>query len=106
MVNTKQHLNGYFIQISALLENQKTQWPTSNIALMWICSVYCSTRLSVETAGVQEVGGKVDVDVTEEEEDVSSLPRPGAHIQATPPGELLIQLQQGEVLKVDLPAER
>ena len=61
------------------------------------------TRLSVESAGVEEVSGEVDVDITEEKENVPSFPRPGTHIQATPPGELLIQLEQSEVLKVDLP---
>lgn len=59
--------------------------------------------MSVESAGVEEVSGEVDVDITEEKENVPSFPRPGAHIQATPPGELLIQLEQSEVLKVDLP---
>ena len=59
--------------------------------------------MGVEAAGVQEVSGEVDVDVTEEEQDVPALPGPRPHVQATPPGELLLQLQQRVVLIVDLP---
>lgn len=63
------------------------------------------TWLCVEPAGVEEVGGEVDVHVTEEEQHVASLPGPGPDVQTPTPGELLVQLQQGVVLEVPLPAE-
>ena len=46
---------------------------------MGICAcarhTVCLTRLRVETAGVEEVSGEVDVHVAEEKEHIASLPR-------------------------------
>lgn len=38
------------------------------------------TRLRVESAGVEEVGGEVDVDITEEKQHVASLPGSRPHV--------------------------
>lgn len=65
----------------------------------------CLTGLRVEAAGVEEVSCKVDVNVAEEKQHVASLPGSGPDVQAPSPRKLLVQLQQGVVLKMDLPAE-
>lgn len=58
------------------------------------------TWLRVQPAGVEEVGGEVDVHVAEEEQHVAALPGAGAHIQPLPPRELPAQLDEGEVPEV------
>lgn len=63
------------------------------------------TRLRVESAGVEEVGGEVDVDITEEKQHVASLPGSRPHVQTPSPRKLLVQLQQSVVLKINFPAD-
>lgn len=65
----------------------------------------CLTGLCVESAGVEEVSGEVDVDVAEEKEHVASLPGPGPDVKTPSPRKLLVQLQQSVVLKISFPAE-
>lgn len=60
------------------------------------------SRLSVQTARVQKVSSEDDVHVTEEEQDISTLPGSSSNIQPTTPRKLLIQLDQGEVSEVQL----
>lgn len=64
----------------------------------------CHTGLCVESAGVEEVSGEVDVDVAEEEQHVASLPGSGPDVETPSPRKLLVQLQQSVVLKINFPA--
>lgn len=61
-------------------------------------SALCSlTWLRVESARSEEVGGEVDVDIAEEEQDIlTPSPRPGTHFEAPTAWKLLIQLDQCE----------
>lgn len=63
------------------------------------------TRLRVESAGVEEVGGEVDVDIAKEKQHVASLPGTRPHVQTPSPRKLLVQLQQSVVLKINFPAD-
>ncbi len=65
----------------------------------------CLTGLCVESAGVEEVSGEVDVHVAEEKQHVAPLPGSGPDVQTPSPRKLLVQLQQSVVLKVNFPAE-
>lgn len=58
------------------------------------------TWLCVQPARVEELGGEVDVDVTEKEKDVAPLPEAGSYVQALPPGKLTVQLDEGKVPEV------
>lgn len=58
------------------------------------------TWLRVQPAGVEELGGEVDVHVAEEEQHVAPRPGAGAHVQPLSPRELPIQLDEGEVPEV------
>lgn len=58
------------------------------------------TWLRVQPARVEELGREVDVDIAEEEQDVAALPEAGTHVQALAPGELSVQLDEGEVPEV------
>lgn len=66
----------------------------------------CLTRLCVDPAGVEKVGGKVDVDVTEEKQHVAPFPGPGPNVKAPPPWKCLVQLKQRVVLKINFPADK
>lgn len=63
------------------------------LLLTWLC---------VQAAAVQEVGSKDDVDVTEEQQDVSSFPRSGTHVQTSASGKLLVQVDHREVTEIQL----
>lgn len=64
------------------------------------------TGLRVDPAGVEEVGGEVDVDVAEEKQHVAALPGPGADVETPPPRKGLVQLKQRVVLKINFPADK
>lgn len=73
-----------------------------NTGVATVC--VCLTGLCVESAGVEEVSGEVDVDVAEEEQHVASLPGSGPDVETPSPRKLLVQLQQSVVLKINFPA--
>lgn len=58
------------------------------------------TWLRVQPTRVEELSGKVDVHVTEKEQDVASLPEAGSNIQSLSPGKFSIQLDEGEVPEI------
>lgn len=65
---------------------------------------FALTSVCVQAAGSQEVWCEVDVDVTEEEQDVLPLsPGPGADVEASAARKLLIHLDQGETPEPSLP---
>lgn len=70
------------------------------------CMSYCLTRLRVDPAGVEEVGGKVNVNVAEEKQYVAPFPGPGTNVKTPPPRERLVQLKQCVVLKMNFPADK
>lgn len=61
------------------------------------------TWLCVQPTCVEELRGEVDVHITEKEHDITSLPEAGSNIQSLSPGELSIQLDEGEVSKIGSP---
>lgn len=70
------------------------------------CGSYCLTRLRVDPAGVEEVGGKVDIHVAEEKQHVAPSPGPRSNVKAPPARERLVQLKQRVVLKINFPADK
>lgn len=73
------------------------------------CMSRCQRRLTglrVDPAGVEEVGGEVDVDVAEEKQHVAAPPGPGPNVEPPPPRKRLVQLKQRVVLKINFPADK
>lgn len=64
--------------------------PTPQI-LTWLC---------VQPTRIEEFRGEVDVDITEKEKDVASLPEAGSNIESFSPGKFSIQLDEGKVPEV------
>lgn len=62
------------------------------------------TWSSVEAARVEELHGKMNVDVAEEHEDVALLPGVGSDVEASSSGELLVHRDQRVVAEVLLSA--
>lgn len=71
---------------------------------MQVCTV-CLTRLCIEPAAAEEVGGEVDVYIAEEQQYVASFPGSGPNVQTSASRKLLVQLQQSVVLKIHFPAD-
>lgn len=70
------------------------------------CCRRCLTGMRVDPAGVEEVGGEVDVHVAEEKQHVATRPGPGPNVEAPPPRKGLVQLKQRVVLKINFPADK
>lgn len=58
------------------------------------------TWLCIQPTGIEEFRGKVDVNVTEKEKDVATLPEAGSNVKSLSPGKFSIQLDEGEVPEV------
>lgn len=61
---------------------------------------YTLTWLCVQPARIEELRGEVDVNITEKEKDVASLPEAGSYIKSLSPGKFSIQLDESKVPEV------
>lgn len=77
-------------------QNKNKQFPSllfHPLVLTWLC---------VQAAAVEKVSSEDDVDVTEEQQDVSSFPCSGTHVQTSASGKLLVQVDHREITEIQL----
>lgn len=88
------HRRDGVLRVMSIIKDQHTAslcYFFHSLLLTWLC---------VQPAAVEKVSSKDNVDVTEEQQNISSFPGSGTHVQTSASGKLLVQVDHREVTEI------